>query len=215
MLIAFDLAGDDLDQVRRNLELWYDSGMDRVSGWYRRSTQKIVFLLALAIAIIMNVDTIGIANFLYQNDTARQLIVAQAEDAVADAQAAQAARDAAGPAETSASSNANANAGGKPDLTTAQQAQRAREGLEKLQLPIGWDAATWSSTFASWGAFALVLVGWVITAFAATLGAPFWFDVLNKVMVIRSTVKPYEKSKPEASEDRQPPRTTTSKQGTS
>jgi hypothetical protein len=35
------------------------------------------------------------------------------------------------------------------------------------------------------------------------LGAPFWFDVLNKFMVIRSTVKPYEKSPPEASEDRQ------------
>jgi len=42
-----------------------------------------------------------------------------------------------------------------------------------------------------------------MTAFAATLGAPFWFDVLNKVMVIRSTVKPHEKSPEEASEDRQ------------
>ena len=44
-----------------------------------------------------------------------------------------------------------------------------------------------------------------MTAFAATLGAPFWFDVLNKVMVIRSTVKPHEKSPEEASEDRQFP----------
>jgi len=38
---------------------------------------------------------------------------------------------------------------------------------------------------------------------AATLGAPFWFDVLNKITVIRSTVKPHEKSPEEASEDRQ------------
>jgi hypothetical protein len=37
------------------------------------------------------------------------------------------------------------------------------------------------------------------------MGAPFWFDVLNKVMVIRSTVKPHEKSPEEASEDRQGP----------
>jgi hypothetical protein len=35
------------------------------------------------------------------------------------------------------------------------------------------------------------------------MGAPFWFDLLNKVMVIRSTVKPHEKSPEEASEDRQ------------
>ena len=34
------------------------------------------------------------------------------------------------------------------------------------------------------------------------LGAPFWFDVLNKFMVIRATVKPREKSPDEASEDR-------------
>ena len=51
----------------------------------------------------------------------------------------------------------------------------------------------------------MALLGWLITALAATLGAPFWFDVLNKVMVIRSTVKPREKSPDEGSEDRQLP----------
>jgi hypothetical protein len=47
-----------------------------------------------------------------------------------------------------------------------------------------------------------LLLGWAITAFAISLGAPFWFDLLNKFMVIRSTVKPFEKSQPEGSEDR-------------
>ena len=47
------------------------------------------------------------------------------------------------------------------------------------------------------------IVGWMMTAFAATMGAPFWFDLLNKMMVIRSTVKPKEKSPEEGSEDRQ------------
>jgi hypothetical protein len=46
------------------------------------------------------------------------------------------------------------------------------------------------------------LIGWIVTALAVSLGAPFWFDLLNKFMVIRSTVKPYEKSAPEGSEDR-------------
>jgi hypothetical protein len=36
-----------------------------------------------------------------------------------------------------------------------------------------------------------------------TLGAPFWFDLLNQIMVIRSTVKPEEKSDTEASKDPQ------------
>jgi hypothetical protein len=30
---------------------------------------------------------------------------------------------------------------------------------------------------------------------AITLGAPFWFDLLNRFMVARSTVKPDEKEK--------------------
>lgn len=46
-----------------------------------------------------------------------------------------------------------------------------------------------------------LLLGWLVTAFAVTLGAPFWFDVLNKFMVIRSTVKPYEKSGDKGSDE--------------
>jgi hypothetical protein len=33
----------------------------------------------------------------------------------------------------------------------------------------------------------LVFVGWMITALALSLGAPFWFDLLNKVVQIRTT----------------------------
>jgi hypothetical protein len=29
-------------------------------------------------------------------------------------------------------------------------------------------------------------VGWILTAVAASLGAPFWFDTLNKFMNVRS-----------------------------
>jgi hypothetical protein len=45
-------------------------------------------------------------------------------------------------------------------------------------------------------------MGLAITVFAISLGAPFWFDMLNKIMVIRSTVKPKEKSPDEPAVDR-------------
>jgi hypothetical protein len=48
------------------------------------------------------------------------------------------------------------------------------------------------------------LLGWLITACAVSFGAPFWFDMLNKIMVVRSTIKPQEKSQPEASKDKAP-----------
>jgi len=57
--------------------------------------------------------------------------------------------------------------------------------------------------FSYWEDLGAPVLGWLLTAVAAMLGAPFWFDVLNQIMVIRSTVKPHEKSGEEASRDRQ------------
>jgi hypothetical protein len=189
LLNALDLAQEDLNKTRLNLEAWYDAGMDRVSGWYKRSTQWIVFWLALAMAVVLNVDTIGIANFLYQNDTARHTLVQEAEAAHAAGQA------------------RNDGTGAVPVLTTKQKYDMAKAKLDALNLPIGWESGGFTckpgeSLWHCSGVRAVTALGWIITALAATLGAPFWFDTLNKVMVIRSTVKPYEKSKAEGSEDR-------------
>lgn len=52
-------------------------------------------------------------------------------------------------------------------------------------LPMGWETGT-----AKDAPFYKMLLGWLITALAVTLGAPFWFDLLNKFMSVRSTVKP-------------------------
>ena len=41
-----------------------------------------------------------------------------------------------------------------------------------------------------------VFLGFLITAIAITLGAPFWFDLLNKIVLLRSSIKPQER-KPE------------------
>jgi hypothetical protein len=79
-------------------------------------------------------------------------------------------------------------------------------------LPIGWtgwdanvdDPRRMPDTVMAW---VLKIVGVLLTAFAVSQGAPFWFDLLNKVMVIRSTVKPKEKSVEQPSKDRPAPGT--------
>jgi hypothetical protein len=52
-------------------------------------------------------------------------------------------------------------------------------------LPMGWETGS-----AKDAPFYKMILGWLITALAVTLGAPFWFDLLNKFMSVRSTVKP-------------------------
>jgi len=54
----------------------------------------------------------------------------------------------------------------------------------------------------------LKLLGIFLTALAVSQGAPFWFDLLNKIIVIRSTIKPHEKSPDQPSKDRPAPETT-------
>lgn len=186
VLAALDHAGGDLSRARQNVEAWFNGTMDRASGWYKRRTQAVLFALGIGIAASLNLDAIHVMSRLAVDQALRGIVVQQATRAEAT-------------------------------LPLAD----ARRTLDQLGLPIGWShragglpvprqlcadpASLLCERTAWWGVdWWKVLCGWLLTAFATMLGAPFWFDLLNKVMVIRSTVKPHEKSPEEASEDRQP-----------
>jgi hypothetical protein len=186
VLSAVDAAEGDLGQVRANLEQWFNGTMERASGWYRRRTQGILFVLGLAIGAVLNVDAISIAEHLVSDRALREVVVKQAEALGA------------------------ARQGGEE--------AKLREAIADIGLPIGWRDG-WPRPQApklrcgegylclaglyTPEAF-LVLVGWLITALATMLGAPFWFDVLGRFMVVRSTVKPRERSPDEGSQGAAP-----------
>lgn len=177
-------AGGDMAATRCAIEEWFDDGMDRAAGWYKRKTQFVLFAIGLALAVGLNVDSIAIGRTLWISPALRSYSVAAAE---------QYAR------------NQGEITGGAADYL---------HQLDSLSLPIGWNPAKYpwmktqiekptSSQEFSRLSLIVVLAGWFLTAIAMTLGAPFWFDMLNQIMVIRSTVKPQEKSDTEASKDPQ------------
>lgn len=188
VLGAIDDAQDDINAVRKNLEGWFDATMDRVSGWYRRRTQLILFLIGIAAAVFLNVDSITIAQRLTNDKTLREGIVATAQ-----------------------------RQGTVPAADTTKSYDELSTELGKIGFPIGWttdkvDGRIYPEAqmchggkcdFA-FGTLLKVIIGWFVTAFAIMLGAPFWFDVLNRFMVVRSTVKPSEKSQAEGSKDAAP-----------
>jgi large-conductance mechanosensitive channel len=188
VLGAIDDAQGDINAVRKNLEGWFDATMDRVSGWYRRRTQLILFLIGIAAAVFLNVDSITIAQRLTNDKTLREGIVATAQ-----------------------------RQGTAPAANTTKSYDELSAELGKIGFPIGWTTNKvdgWIYPEAqmcpggtcdfAWGTLLKVIVGWFVTAFAIMLGAPFWFDVLNRFMVVRSTVKPSEKSQAEGSKDAAP-----------
>jgi len=118
----------------------------------------------------------------------------------------------ASPSGQSARTNTGAASSASPNPCDAQcQYNKSFDQLKKLALPIGWDSDVegqqfpgmrlWTGTFWSGWAwqFRVHILGWFLTALAVSLGAPFWFDLLNKFIVVRSTVKPREKSPEEKS----------------
>jgi hypothetical protein len=199
LLTLIDEAQGDIEKARRNIEEWYDGMMDRVSGWYKRRTTVLMLLLGFVVAAVVNADTINIANALARDGALRSSLVAAAEQRIRT------------PVSTT-------TAGGTPEEVDAQATRNlhgAYDAVNALGLPIGWTRATQSNkddrrrvpdTF---GEFFLKLVGILVTGLAISQGAPFWFDVLNKFMVVRSTVKPSEKSGEQPSKDRPAPKAQT------
>ena len=196
LLSIINAAGNDINKTRDGIETWFNSTMDRVSGWYKRRVQTIMFLMGLGLAILLNADTIAIFRNLANERPLRDAIVA-------------AAKDYKGPSDSSSDNDKI-----RQNVGTLQQ----------MGLPMGWgwrstlnvdtlaatnykavprfDAKDAGQFWRSVGIWALKAFGWFITAMAVSLGAPFWFDILNKIMVVRSTVKPHEKSPEEGSQDK-------------
>ncbi|MBV8672999.1 MAG: hypothetical protein JOZ33_06165 [Acidobacteriaceae bacterium] len=189
---------EQLQRFQRNLENWYNDAMDRVAGWYKRYTQRVLLIVGLMIAIAFNVDSIRIVHMLWVDRDARQSMANAATEYWKSHQTS-------GSAVNAATTGQNLDELAK-QLKSSVQAFNEVSG--RYLLPLGWrhrPSDYWCFLrnhpgFAMWTGF-LASVGWLITAGALSLGASFWFDMLNKIMVVRNTVKPQEKSQAEGSKD--------------
>jgi hypothetical protein len=171
----------DLQAFTDEVEVWFDHAMDRVGGWYKRKAQFVVFGIAVTACVLLNVDSVALWEALSTNDTLRSSVVEAAKQ--------YSARE----ANLEASS---APTGQKTPIDLSQSLQNVKTQvaqLDALKLPIGWryddpqaHDRDLHRVFESDIPFILSkLLGIMLTAFAASLGAPFWFDILNKFMSIR------------------------------
>jgi hypothetical protein len=164
---ALDDARGDVDRFRATLEHSFDDVMDRVSGWYKRRVQLILFVLAIGLVVAINADSFAIGQRLWKDDALRAATVAQATRAVNAGQAV----------------CVQQTKGQGPAATAAACVSK----VEQLSLPLGWSHATSPHSF---GDGLGKVGGLLVTAFALTLGAPFWFDLLGKVANLRGSGPP-------------------------
>jgi hypothetical protein len=198
LLTALDYGKESLEDVRANLSAWFDSAMDRVSGWYKRRVQLMLFFIGLLAAVVLNVDAITTATRLVNDNTLRDSIVALAEKAAPPT------------TQGDQSPDATGGANGQPSAQAALNLPEVKAELANLGFPMGWKdwrpgpqfavcykvnkkgvIATKRSCEVEEAAFiwARTVVGWLVTAFAVMFGAPFWFDLLGKLVTLRASGK--------------------------
>lgn len=264
------------EEALKRIEAWFNGGMDRVSGWYKRHMQMVTLVVAVVVTVLANADTLAIVHRLWINPAVRDAVVAHAEarakeppplqlgyvgpsavpttpvatPAAADpalivspnerdtltqlltwsddfrvfhrlkaqreAIASYQAHNAPNPGEQ-VQACLNARDTVRSALCTGYSAtpirdcEAARKILADQQCAVTVrkvDAAEVDGSFPGWGLLAapmvlgawlwwlvpMRIVGWLLTIFAISLGAPFWFGALQKLVNIRSSgASPAEK----------------------
>jgi hypothetical protein len=73
--VIFEDSGGDPVVFKEKLNQWYNEMMERLSGWFKRKIQFVLFMIGLAMAITFNVDSISIAKKLSKDKNAREQMV--------------------------------------------------------------------------------------------------------------------------------------------
>lgn len=81
--VFVDRADDPRQNLKQRLAEWFDEGMTRVSGWYKRKVKICLLVISALVTVVMNASSVQIATELWRNDALRTTIAQQAVD-VAD-----------------------------------------------------------------------------------------------------------------------------------
>ncbi|MEH2389458.1 MAG: hypothetical protein V7K14_27575 [Nostoc sp.] len=153
---------EEINQFKNEVETWFDRSMDRASGVYKRNAKGVAIIIGISIAILTNTDTFHVINRLSQDSVIRSAITQSASQ--------------------------------RADYINDQE---ARSKIEKLlgnaSVPIGWQNLNQQFETNSgnvllitiWQIFRLIC-GWIVSGLAIAMGAPFWFDILNKFINVRN-----------------------------
>lgn len=159
-------AGHSLVSIRAELESWFDDTMDRLEGVYKRWSQILLFLVGFGIAVAANASAYGVAVNLWNDPVSRGAVI-------------------------EAASQITAADGQPPAPKDLKEVAKEIDDLDEIGLPIGWkdvpSLGVWELMKQQPGGILGSLAGWLATALLVMLGAPFWFDMLSKLVSVRSS----------------------------
>jgi hypothetical protein len=191
----FDQAGQDATEFEKALETWFNVAMDRVSGWYKRWIQYWLFGFGLVLAAGANVDALHIIGALSTDPKLRSATAKSAIDYLQTLS--RTGQSLSGSTENRMASpnpspEVSPQGGTTPGGSTVSQGtpsgseqllEQAATDLASLEVPLGWVDPERTYVGHHWWS---AVMGWLLTGLAGSMGAPFWFDTLNRFVNVRA-----------------------------
>ena len=159
-----------LDDLRKEIEGWFNDSMERISGTYKKKTQKILVFISFAVVTLLNVDTIQIIQYLYNHPAQSEALADRIGETIQELDPAKAMADSLSKEE-------------KIDLRIAEL-KGIQASLKDTQVPLGWQEGDGEI---SCGEVFRKVLGLLFSVVAGIVGAPFWFQTLNKLVNLRGT----------------------------
>jgi hypothetical protein len=206
-------ADHDLTTFRTNIESWFNGEMDRASGWYKRETKKILVILSLVFVLFVNIDSVAIARTLWSDPQTRNAVAVAAQaqvNASATSTAVTAPRATTVPASGAPApicpptTTDNSSTSTTATTSALKGAIACIKSVRSLGVPLGWslpackDPAKCPSLLnrlgdgikSGWhqpvGSMLLKALGLILSVIALSMGAPFWWDLLNRFGSLQS-----------------------------
>lgn len=189
---------ESVEELQQKLEAWFNNSMDRLSGAYKRNTQWFSRGFAVSLVLVLNVNTITMAKVLWNDPEARAAAVKEAEKALERCKTPttkpgtqpqpqpQPAVIGAGAGSGSGADDPFTPENPTPPPGSPPVTQKEGECPDLVttlgsEIPFPVQGRFWDGAFASGTAFLTALFGLLLSIWAVSLGAPFWFDTLRKI----------------------------------
>ena len=160
---------DEVKNSAEKMQEIYETALAQTRHTYIRYARKLTLLVSIIVVLLFNVDSISIFKDLASNPEQAAVIAEMAENYIA-------------------ANDTSSSADIQKYVTDLKQelAELHRSQFEELNSTLGfgwtskqfWKEIKWHS-----------IPGWIITVLALSLGAPFWFDLLKKVVNIKQELK--------------------------
>lgn len=168
----------NIDELKANIEKWYDEYMGRVSGWYKMYIRQLLWWVSIPIVLVFNINTIQITQTLIDDDSLRDKLVEQAIQMVR--------QDSVLLQKHLTQSDSSLFVAVENKIALAN---KVYEKIKTNNLPIGWTNAHTPSFNLCKPEIWWAILGWFLSVFAIQRGSPFWFDVLNNLVNMRNAGK--------------------------